>query len=678
MKKKKKEILENIEKFDFMKTNKDNITNILWNEENLPKINELVYRTNQIVIHTYLFLKLYIIELYYQKKDFPKIDKEYLCDIFKVITIRECNSGGYTNDTMPEKLKTLKKFYNDKYKNLIVKDDVIYYDGLSYVLAYEAIDMITNINNNIEMHLIDHINKYINLHFEIKKKAELITKENNDKNIRKEKHKELYAEFRKVKNDLLSFNDMTSDVKYHDWIKEERKRLFPKKTKFEKDNIQYDIAKNTQDYLYTMFYVAEKMEEMNKVIIEENAINDTKNKQIRLFNVLPLRSNIVPKNICIDTPALISNFCETKIAETLKNYKENNMYDKLWSKLFRLRKRVFKKKNYKFNYMIRTDGVSCCILFIRTDKSGVPLKKTQKNKSNKQEDDTKYIEKVTITEEMKKKKVVCIDPGMSDLIYCGSKNENKKKKNNKKERKDNNLDTFRYTQNQRRLETRNKKYNKITDKINKETKINNEKTVKETETELSKLNKKTINQNNFIEYTKKKNETNNKLKKHYQQKIFRKFNLNRFTNTQKSENKMLKNFENKFGSKENVLVVMGDYDKGSNNMRGKEPTICKKFRCLFKNKGYETYLINEFRTSIKCNECSEELEKFKMNSSKKPYNKGELCLCNGLLRCQSVKHKSEIFHNRDKNAVQNMLNIVKSIFETGKRPEIFSREETTS
>ena len=135
---------------------------------------------------------------------------------------------------MPQQLKELKKFYNDKYKNLIVKDDVIYYDGLSYILAYEAIDMITNINNNIEMHLIDHINKYINLHFEIKKKAEQITKDNKDKNIRKEKHKELYAEFRKVKSDLLSFNDMTSDVKYHDWIKEERKRLFPKKTKFEK------------------------------------------------------------------------------------------------------------------------------------------------------------------------------------------------------------------------------------------------------------------------------------------------------------------------------------------------------------------------------------------------------------------------------------------------------------
>ena len=137
---------------------------------------------------------------------------------------------------------------------------------------------------------------------------------------------------------------------------------------------------------------------------------------------------------------------------------------------------------------------------------------------------------------------------------------------------------------------------------------------------------------------------------------------------------MLNNFEKKFGSNKEVLVVMGDYDKGANNMKGKEPTICKKIRRLFKNKGYEIYLVNEFRTSITCNGCLEELEIFKKNPSKKPKNKGEQCLCHGILRCQSVKHECEIYHNRDKNAVQNMLNIVKSIYETGKRPVIFSRE----
>ena len=32
-----------------------------------------------------------------------------------------------------------------------------------------------------------------------------------------------------------------------------------------------------------------------------------------------------------------------------------------------------------------------------------------------------------------------------------------------------------------------------------------------------------------------------------------------------------------------------------------------------------------------------------------------------------------LIHNRDKNAMQNMLNIVKEIFNTGKRPEAFCR-----
>ena len=61
----------------------------------------------------------------------------------------------------------------------------IYYDKLSYILPYEAIDMITNINNNIQEHFIDHLNKYVNIVFSIKEKSAKITTENKDKIIRK-------------------------------------------------------------------------------------------------------------------------------------------------------------------------------------------------------------------------------------------------------------------------------------------------------------------------------------------------------------------------------------------------------------------------------------------------------------------------------------------------------------
>ena len=102
----------------------------------------------------------------------------------------------------------------------------------------------------------------------------------------------------------------------------------------------------------------------------------------------------------------------------------------------------------------------------------------------------------------------------------------------------------------------------------------------------------------------------------------------------------------------------------------------RKFRRIIKNAKYNTYLINEFRTSKICSSCNGELEKFLERESKKPQlkkeNKKEIV--HGLLRCQSIKPKCEKIHNRDKNAVQNMLNIVSSIFERGKRPEIFCRE----
>ena len=135
---------------------------------------------------------------------------------------------------------------------------------------------------------------------------------------------------------------------------------------------------------------------------------------------------------------------------------------------------------------------------------------------------------------------------------------------------------------------------------------------------------------------------------------------------------MIQNFQNKYGKPEETIFVMGDYDKGDYHMKGKEPVICKKFRRIFRNAGYKTFLVNEFRTSKLCNCCNEELETFFRKTKSKTKIKerrDKTEICHGLLRCQSVKHKSEIFHNRDKNAVQNMLNIVKSVLNTGKRPD---------
>ena len=559
----------------------------------------------------------------------------------------------------------MRDFYNDVYKQSIYDNENILYDGLSYILAYEAIDIHKNITTNIKEHFITHLHKFVNLSFNLKKQKDEI-KQIKDKDIRKEKYKAITDELNKVKYDLLSLsNNFQSDVKYHNWIKEQRKHILPNKTTFDMDSVHYDLCSNIQDYLKPYIYINKQLEAFD----DEN---------IRLFNVLPLRSNIVPKHVCIDTCGLIMNCLgDESTTEHIKNYKKINENEekgkeekdkktnqyKLWYRFFNLNDKIFKKKQYDFNYMIKTDGISVSILFVRLDENEKPIKyNPYQTPSN---ENIKYIEDVKITDEIKSKKVVCIDPNYSDLIYCGSKDEN------------DNLQTFRYTQNQRRMETRVKKYSKFIDDLNKQT-IIDDKNVKELETVLSHYNKKTCNFESFKDYLTQKNKLNYLLYIHYENRLFRKLKLNRYINTQKSESKMVNNFKKKFGKPEKVVCVMGDFDKGNNHMKGLEPVICRRFRKLFRNAGYKTYLVNEFRTSKLCNCCHQEIEPFLTRESHRPndYQTGRKITIHGLLSHKENKLNCEIIHNRDKNAVQNMLYIVKHIFEKGKRPEVFSRIHT--
>ena len=69
----------NDETFDYMKTNKDNINNVLRDDNNLlPLINDITIRTNKIVIHSYHFLKFYLLHLFQNNQHFPLINIQFL------------------------------------------------------------------------------------------------------------------------------------------------------------------------------------------------------------------------------------------------------------------------------------------------------------------------------------------------------------------------------------------------------------------------------------------------------------------------------------------------------------------------------------------------------------------------------------------------------------------------
>ena len=88
--------------------------------------------------------------------------------------------------------------------------------------------------------------------------------------------------------------------------------------------------------------------------------------------------------------------------------------------------------------MISTDGVGVSILFIRDDLVGKRLPSAKKGISKEL-----YIDELNDYSALQNKKIIGIDPGKEDLIYCvddASKDAN----------------IFRYSQNQRRKETKRK------------------------------------------------------------------------------------------------------------------------------------------------------------------------------------------------------------------------------
>jgi hypothetical protein len=195
---------------------------------------------------------------------------------------------------------------------------------------------------------------------------------------------------------------------------------------------------------------------------------------------------------------------------------------------------------------------------------------------------------------------------------------------------------------------------------------------------MSKYNSKTVDFLKFIEYCKKKNEVNRLLFNHYKEDVFRKLKFNRYTNTQKSESKMIMNFSNKFGKPDECTVILGDYDKGDGHMKGKEPIINRRIRKIFRNNGYEVYMINEFRTSMLCNRCESKCDNFLKRESHKPKDldkktdKRKVIEVWGLTLCENKN--CSLIHNRDKNSALNMYKIVESIYKGQGRPIKFRRE----
>jgi hypothetical protein len=419
---------------------------------------DAINRTNYIVYHTYNFLKIVLINLF-NKNEFIKVDKDLIMLIMmNIISIKTNKAGNKISEDKQKLVDKLMNTYNDYKKNINI-NEIVHNDYLNQILHYEAVDMITNIENNIKMHYLQHLYKL----------AKIIFKETTANFVNFEYKKEIFNDYF---NDIINItdNNFKSELRLIPTIKNIKKLYIPIKNKFKKDSIYYDVKVNPQEYLKCFYEINVFFEnkqnknynistdifnnlndEYNNLIInsfinEHTNLNTdlntalkkikkdkNKNNDIKLFNFIPIRRTNIPCHITLDTTALISLYFKEGKKELFENVTENQ--NNIWSKYFKLENKLFKKSGYEFNYLIKTDGYSVSIVYGKYDPNF--------KKNNKDTDICElYIEDQNeIHKIFENKNYVTIDPNKEDLIYCLDKNGQK----------------FRYSNNQRKYETQSKR-----------------------------------------------------------------------------------------------------------------------------------------------------------------------------------------------------------------------------
>ena len=624
---------------EFFKSIKTSLKSILKRPEiNTAKINDVVIKAHKIVIHTLQFLKLYLLRHYDENhQTLPIIDKKLVNTVMKVMCgVKEEKRGRPPNKDTVELKDKLTMFYNEHYKPY-TQDDKLDYTYMSNVLAYLTEDIITMYENNIQLHYVDYVERFVNVVWKKKIITEKIRKLCKTKTERETRIRSLCSELRKIKNDLLTVDKTayTSKSYYHSWITEQKERILPNKSKYQKDSVYYDLKCKVMDYFPCMITMMKQVE----------------NELETISNVFPLRSGITPSYIRLDTITLVHLLLRKEQGNKGDYTDEGNTKkyeDKIWEFFFRTERKLFTKTGYSFHHMISTDGVGVSILFLRKELVGNKIPNTKKNASKEL-----YIDELTDYTDLQNKKIVGVDPGKDDLIYCvdgASKDAN----------------IFRYSQNQRRNETKLKKYNNIILAM-KTNKIQG-KTIIEYETELSNFNRKTLNLDRFKEYIQSKNRINHILFGFYEKQLFRKLKFGRYINTKRSEIKMINNFQKIFGNPEDVVICIGDWEQ-KKQMKFKEPTLGKGIRTLFRKNNYKVFLVDEFRTSCKCSNCNGGIcEKFRIRKNPTP-NKHDMRLVHGLLRCKSGCG----LWNRDRNGSSNIYKIAETSINKLDTPSYLSR-----
>ena len=604
VKKKKKDTFHEFRSTDksAYTTIKTTLKSVLHNHKDVqPVITNLVFEMNDLIIHSYQFIRLYVLKCYNNNQPLPEINETFILYCIKTLGVRS-NQGAKSKDS--DRLRVLQEFYNKEYQPLL-NHEKTQLKNTTFLLPYLARQLHTSLSNNTQEHFIQHFLRFIN---------KTTTKITEDKTI--------IFKFKKL---VLECNDETDNM-FDEWKTTHLPNILPTNIK---KSVHYDVKVSPFNYLKGMLY-------MNAVLEKE---------EHKLFQPLPLRNNIIPKHIILDTACIISLFCpeNAKKGELLKNVKENQ-YD-VWNNLLNLQHKTFKRKYYQYHHQLQTDGISCSLLFIRKDLKD---KKWGSKVPTLQEQEFHNIEDLSIEQlkEAAPRNIVGCDPGKRSLVYMMDNKGNK----------------LQYTAPQRKRESKAKTNQRI---LLVEKKRNN---IIEKETHLSFQNSKSVDYEKFKKYLVEKDKLNKETAEFYKRDVWRKIKFRQYSYGKKSMDKFLNKIKETFG--DNILIGYGNWSR-STQMKHFMPTMNKGLRKQI-HKKYDTITINECNTSKKCCECNNDLSYYRHSDGNKQFR---LLVCSGCVRPQV---KQIVFRTRDANSAINIMNITKCWIDKQERPACFQISSFTT
>ena len=695
------------------KSLKCSLKDILDKNKDYTFLSNVIDRANYVIFITYHFIRAYVLYCYEQKEDIPRLTVEFVMMAIKCIAK---SSSGPTPKRNATIRSSLDLFFKNQFVHLLYPDEQIDANdmekykldttNLSYILGASADEMRISYMNNIQLNFFKYLCQYVNQSY----KKEHQTAIDNETGDKSELRKQLKAELRKVKDDLV-YGTLKSEAKYHQWITDNRSKVLP--TIGEKQHHETYIKQHEYNYLPYMLY-------MNK-FLETNGL--------KMFQPISLRTEFRNKYITFNTSAIV-DILPNLANKNLFNKNIASMQDEIWSLIFDIQrlKRKYKLNGYSFNYQIHTDGVGMSINFIHN--SEIPKKKQKaaalrkgrdvaksKYKSmtrdqidaakKKSEDDKKQralesankykevakqkreeFKKLSVEEQQlitlknklerdefnyiedlvkcadfleylrqahKDHRLTYIDPGKRSLMYMLGDNGY----------------FFNYTNSMKLRGTKQIDRLAKIDRRKEGTDVEEGLSIKDAEAILSLFSHKTVVYDKFCEYL--------TMKLLVRSCIMQNTKFNDYLITQhwhsyidkrRHEDKLLNKIGRIYG--EDAIHIIGDWGNKGRVSYMSTPGVGLK-RLL--SKRFPVYHIDEYLTSKLSHKTHEECGKLKMvfNNNKKKGGKVTKRMHSVLTYEMSNRRLGCI--NRDKNAVNNFKYIVEQVLVNGKRPEAFSRKK---